>query len=63
MGLPTGAAGGTVASLTTTDQDIVTGITKVAQSGLTVTYTLNAAVTAAVASGSATVVYTITTGT
>jgi len=62
-----GAPAGTTAignSLSTTAVDLVTGITKLAQSGLTVTYSLDATPAAGVvASTTRTVTYTITGGT
>ena len=62
-----GAPAGTTSignSLGTTAVDLVTGITKLAQSGLTVTYSLDATPAAGVvASTTRTVTYTITGGT
>jgi len=62
-----GAPAGTTSignSLSTTSVDLVTGITKLAQGGLTVTYTLDATpVAGVVSSTSRTVTYTITGGT
>lgn len=61
---PTGATSNGAVSLTTTAADLVAGITKVQESGLTVTYGLNALPTAGVvASDTRTVTYTITAGT
>ena len=55
----TGTSTGPV-SMTTTPQNLVTGISNVAQSGLGITYTLSASAAAApVASASRTVTYTI----
>lgn len=57
-----GSSAGSVA-LTASDADLVTGITQNAESGLTVTYTLSATVTAGiVASDSRTVTLTLTAG-
>src|SRR2546423_11878719 len=59
---PTGASSlGTIA-LGTTGVDLVTGITKLAQSGLTATYTLSATAAAGVVSGTKVVTYTISGG-
>lgn len=64
LAAPTGATNVADAALGTTAVDLVTGITKVQQSGLVVTYTLNALPTAGVvASTTRTVTYTIVTGT
>jgi hypothetical protein len=59
---PTGGASTGVKTMTTTAQDMVTGITKLAEGGLAVTYTLTATSAAGVVSGSATITYTITGG-
>ena len=59
---PSGATSTGVQTLTTTAQDMVTGITKLAAGGMAVTYTLTATSAAGVVSGSATVTYTITGG-
>lgn len=61
---PTGATSNGLTALSTTAVDVVTGITKLAESALGVTYQLDATVTAGVvASTSRTVTYTITGGT
>ena len=61
---PTGASSNGLTALSTTAVDLVTGITKLAESALGVTYQLNATVAAGVvASTSRTVTYTITGGT
>ena len=64
LAAPAGAASGGALALSTTAVDLVTGITKVAQSALAVSYTLAATAAAGVvASTSRTVTYTITGGT
>lgn len=61
---PTGGSSAGIQALGTTAVDVVTGITQLAESGLNLTYTLDAATTAGVvASASRTVTYTITGGT
>jgi hypothetical protein len=61
---PAGAAGAGVQALSTTSVDLVTGITRVAEGGLVVTYSLSATAAAGVvASTTRTVTYTITGGT
>jgi hypothetical protein len=61
---PTGATTAGSQSLSTTSVDLVTGITRVAESSLAVTYTLSATAAAGVvASTTRTVTYTITGGT
>ena len=60
---PTGATSNGLTALSTTAVDLVTGITKLAESALGVTYQLDATVAAGVvASSSRTVTYTITGG-
>jgi hypothetical protein len=64
LGAPTGAASVGVMALGTVAVDLVTGITKIAQSGMMVTYSLSATAAAGVvASSSRIVTYTITGGT
>ena len=64
LAAPAGATGLGLTALTTTAADLVTGITKVAQGSLAVTYQLDATVAAGVvASTTRTVTYTITGGT
>jgi hypothetical protein len=64
MAAPSGATGGTYKVLTTTAVDVVTGITKLAQAGLAMTYQLDATVLAGVvAADSRVVTYTVTGGT
>jgi hypothetical protein len=61
---PTGATSAGAQSLSTTSVDLVTGITRLAESALAVTYTLSATAAAGVvASTTRTVTYTITGGT
>ena len=61
---PTGAASAGAQSLSTTSVDLVTGITKTAQSPLAVSYSLAATAAAGVVSSTTrTVTYTITGGT
>lgn len=62
LGAPTGATSAGAKSLSTTAVDLVTGITKLAESGLAITYTLDATAAAGVTSGTRTVTYTITGG-
>ena len=63
LGAPTGASSNGLTALSTIAVDLVTRITKLAESALTVTYQLDAAVTAGVvASTSRTVTYTVTGG-
>jgi hypothetical protein len=49
-------------SLSTSAVDLVSGFSQLAESGLDLSYTLSASLTAAVASMSRTVTYTITAG-
>lgn len=57
---PTGATSAGAVSLSTTSQSLVTGIANIAQSGLSITYTLSATVSAAqVTNATNTVTYTI----
>lgn len=64
LAAPTGAASAGFKSLTTVATDLVTGITKVAQGAMVVTYRLDATPAAGVVSAqSRTVTYTITGGT
>ena len=64
MTAPTGATGAGATALGTTAVDVVTGITKLAQGALGVTYTLDATPAAGVvASTTRTVTFTITGGT
>lgn len=65
LAAPTGATGGTdvdISSATETEgaADLVTGISKVAEDNLTITYTLSATVEVAPTSGSKTVTFTVT---
>lgn len=62
LGAPTGATSAGVKSLSTVSVDMVTGITKLAESGLTISYQLDATAAAGVTSGTRTVTYTITGG-
>lgn len=63
MAAPTGGSSAGSVNLTSVDQDMVTGIGTVNQSGLTMTYELNAVVGAGVvAAGNKTVTFTITAG-
>ena len=63
LAAPTGATSAGAQSLGTTAVDLVTGITKIAQGALAVTYTLSATAAAGVVSStSRTVTYTITGG-
>ena len=59
---PSGATSAGAQALSTTAQDMVTGITKVAQGALNVVYGLTASVSAGVTSGTRIVTYTITGG-
>ncbi len=64
LGAPTGASSAGAQSLGTTSVDLVTGITKIAEGSLSVTYSLSATAAAGVVSStSRTVTYTITGGT
>jgi len=64
LAAPTGATSAGAQSLSTTAVDLVTGITKIAEGALSVTYGLSATAAAGVvASTSRTVTYTITGGT
>lgn len=64
LGAPTGASSNGLTALATSAVDLVTGITKLAQGTLAVTYQLDATIAAGVvASTSRTVTYTITGGT
>jgi hypothetical protein len=64
LAAPTGATGAGSTALGTTSVDVVTGITKLAQGALGVTYTLDATPAAGVQSSTTrTVTYTITGGT
>lgn len=63
LAAPTGGSSAGATSLSTTAADVVTGISAKAESGLNVTYELNATLAAGVvASQSRTVTYTITAG-
>jgi hypothetical protein len=63
LGAPTGATSTGAVTLSTTAQDVVTGITTVNQSGLGISYGLSADITAGVvAQANRTVTYTITAG-
>jgi CheY-like chemotaxis protein len=63
LAAPTGATSAGAKSLSTTAVDVVTGITKLAQSGMTITYQLDATAAAGViTSTTRTVTYTITGG-
>lgn len=63
LGAPTGATSAGTVTLSTTAQDVVTGITTVNQSGLSIGYGLAADITAGVVpAGNKTVTYTITAG-
>jgi Tfp pilus assembly protein PilV len=64
LGAPTGGTSAGIKSLSTASVDLVTGVTKVANAGLTVGYTLDATVAADVQGPSTRLVtYTITGGT
>ncbi len=63
LGAPTGATSAGTVTLSTTAQDVVTGITTVNESGLSIGYGLSATVAAGVVpAGNKTVTYTITAG-
>jgi hypothetical protein len=62
LAAPAGATSAGVVTLSPTPQDAVSGITEVAESGLGITYGLEATVSAGVVSGNRTVTYTITSG-
>lgn len=63
MGAPTGATSAGAVTLSTTSQDVVTGISTVNESGLSITYGLSATVAAGVVpAANKTVTYTITAG-
>lgn len=63
LAAPTGATSAGQVTLTATDQDLVTGISTLAESGLTVTYEFSATLSAGVvASASKTVTLTIAAG-
>lgn len=63
LGAPTGGTSTGAVELSTVDQDVVTGITEVNESGLSISYGLSAALTAGVvAAGNKTVTYTVTAG-
>jgi len=63
LSAPTGGTSAGAQTLSTTAVDVVTGITKIAQSGIAVGYTLDATpVAGVVSSTSRTVTYTITGG-
>ena len=64
LSAPTGGSSAGATALSTTAADVVTGITKLAESGIAIGYTLDATPAAGViASTSRTVTYTITGGT
>lgn len=64
LSAPAGATSAGATTLSTTAADVVTGITKLAQSGIAIGYTLDATPAAGVVSStSRTVTYTITGGT
>ena len=64
LGAPSGAATTGAQTLSSASVDLVTGVSQVAASGLSMNYTLDAALTAGVvAPGTRTVTYTITGGT
>lgn len=63
LGAPSGASSAGTVTLSTTAQDVVTGITTVNESGLSIGYGLSATVAAGVVpAGNKTVTYTITAG-
>lgn len=63
LAAPTNATSAGSVNLTSVDQDVVTGISNVDQSGLSISYGLSATVAAGVvAAGNKTVTYTITAG-
>lgn len=64
LGAPSGATSAGAKTLSSASVDLVTGVSQVATSGLSMNYSLDAALSAGpVASGSRTVTYTITGGT
>ena len=62
MAEPTGATPAGATALTSTPQELVTGITKLNESGLGLTYTASATAAAGVQSVARTVTYTVTGG-
>jgi hypothetical protein len=62
MGEPTNATSAGDVALTSTAQELVTGITKLNESGLSLTYTASATAAAGVQSVARTVTYTVTGG-
>ncbi|HEX2080170.1 MAG TPA: hypothetical protein VHG08_20885 [Longimicrobium sp.] len=63
LAAPTGGTSAGAVSLSTTAQDVVTGVSNANQSGLSIGYTLSATVAAGVVpAGNRTVTYTITAG-
>lgn len=63
LAAPSGASSSGDISLSTTDQDLVTGVSQVAESGLTITYTLSATTGAGVvAEDTRTVTFTLLEG-
>lgn len=63
LGAPTGATSAGAVTLSTTSQDVVTGISTVNESGLSIDYGLSASITAGVVpAGNRTVTYTVTAG-
>ncbi|HEX5869436.1 MAG TPA: hypothetical protein VFY65_03410 [Longimicrobium sp.] len=63
LAAPTGGTSTGAVTLSTTAQDVVTGVSNVNQSGLSISYGLSATVAAGVvAAGNRTVTYTITAG-
>ena len=63
LGAPTGATSAGAVTLSTTAQDVVTGISTVNESGLSIDYGLSASITAGVVpAGNRTVTYTVTAG-
>jgi DNA-binding response OmpR family regulator len=62
LGAPAGASSAGIKALTTVPVDMVTGITKLAASGLAIDYQLDATAAAGPQSGTRTVTYTITGG-
>ena len=64
LGAPSGASSAGAQTLSSASVDLVTNVSQIAASGLSMNYTLDAALTAGVvASGTRTVTYTITGGT
>jgi len=63
LAAPTGGTSSGDVTLAATAADLVTGITGLAESGKTITYTLSATLAASIASGSKTVTFTLTSGT